>query len=215
MTVGKGSRRCFDRGVDLGRKLSTQTIRNALALVRRALADAADEGLVASNVAAGVTVPRRATSEEPWAYLSADEIGDVLALELRPEQRAIFTVAIFAGLRGGELWGFYGGATCALTGDRPELVVRHSYRGPTKGGRVRRVPLLRQAREALEAWRRVAPGVGHALVFPAEVGAPTVSPDATPRGSTSGWPRVLRTRCRRHEARAVSPTCDTRAARTS
>lgn len=166
-TTGRaGARKTSRKG--LGRKLGTQTIRNALGLLRRALADAADEGLVGANVALGVRVPRRAEDVEPWAYLTIAEIDRVLALPLRAEQRAIFTVAMFAGLRAGELWGLRW-MDVVLDEARPELVVARSYRGPTKGGRVRRVPLLRQAREALLAWRREAPGVGEALVFPAEV----------------------------------------------
>lgn len=89
-------------------------------------------------------------------------------------------MAIFTGLRAGELWGLRW-TDVHLDGDTPELVVRHSYRGPTKGGRVRRVPLLRQAREALTAWRVSAPGIGTALVFPADGGG------CHAEGYEAGW----------------------------
>jgi integrase len=155
----------------LGRKLGRTTVKNALGLLRRALNDAADDGLVQGNVAAGVGVPKIPTTEEGWTYLSAAEIDALLdpsrASPLAADRRAIFTVAIYTGLRAGELWGLRW-ADVHLSGDRPELVVRHSYNGPTKGGRVRRVPLLRQAREALEVWRRERLAIGATLVFPAD-----------------------------------------------
>ncbi len=165
-TTGKAGQRVTTRK-PLGRRLSRQTVTNALALLRRALEDAADEGHVPANVARGVSVPRTTRTDEPWTWLRADEIAALLAPPLSPERRAVFTVAIWTGLRAGELWGLRW-ADVRLDGDAPELLVRHSYRGPTKGGKPRRVPLLRQAREALSAWRTVAPGIGAALVFPAD-----------------------------------------------
>jgi integrase len=173
---------------ELDRTLSRQTAINALALLRRALNDAADEGLIPGNVALGVGVPRVPRSDEGWTYLSAAEIADVFGVELTDEQRAIFTVAIFVGMRAGELWGLRW-ADVILDGARPEIVVRYSYRGPTKSGKVRRVPLLRQAREGLEAWRRAKPAIGSALVFPADGGG------CHAEGFEAGWARVRRLAC--------------------
>jgi len=150
------------------RRLARQSVSNALVLLRRCLSDAADEGHIPSNPADGVRVPRVPTTEEGWTYLDEDEIAALLA-KLTPAQRTIFTVAIYTGLRAGELWGLRWGDVI-LKGKRPELVVRHSYRGPTKGGRVRRVPLLGQALVALKAWKKEKPGVAHALVWPADGG---------------------------------------------
>lgn len=139
-----------------------QTVLNAFNLLHRCLGDAADEGLIPSNPATGVKVPKRPREDEPWTWLRRAEIDALLAMDLRPDQRAIFAVAAYTGLRPGEIfglrWSDVGG----------ELAVRRSYNGPTKGGRVRRVPLLAPAREALRAWRRAKPGVASALVFPGE-----------------------------------------------
>lgn len=148
-----------------GRRLARQTVLNAFNLLHRMLGDAADEGKVSSNVASGVKVPSVPREDEPWTWLRADEIEALLALELTPAQRAIWTVAIYTGLRPGEIFGL---RWCDVT--ETELVVRRSYAGPTKKGRVRRVPLLPAAKAALKAWRSHKPGVGGALVFP---GAPT------------------------------------------
>lgn len=177
--------RLIDRG-DVSRwvrdmlrdELARQTVANALNLLRVCLSFAVDDGLVKTNVAREVRVPKVASTEEGWTYLTAKEVDALLALPHRKrhvdaglthEQRAIFTVAIFTGLRAGEIWGLRW-RDVLLDGDRRELVVRHSYDGPTKGGKVRRVPLLRQAHAALSLWRRQRPGVADALVFPADGG---------------------------------------------
>lgn len=154
---------------ELTRTVSRGTVQAALVLLRRALADALDEGHVSENAAGDVRVPRRPRTDEPWTWLRPHEVEALLASELRSEQRAIYTVAICTGLRAGELFGLRW-ADVMMDGDSPELVVRHSYRGPTKSGKVRRVPLLARAREALTEWRRHVPGVGAALVFPADAG---------------------------------------------
>jgi hypothetical protein len=92
-----------------------------------------------------VRMPRMAQSDEVWEWLRADELGRLLAVT-SGDQRAAFTVALYTGLRKGELWGLrwqdvdFAGA---------QLTVRKSYDGPTKGGRNRRVPLLKPALEAL------------------------------------------------------------------
>lgn len=182
VTHGRGEARVTTLA-PAGRRVSRQTVVLALGLLRRALQDAADEGHVPGCVAAGVRVPSVPRTTETWTYLTAAEIDRVLALPLRPEQRAAITVAIYTGLRAGELWGLRW-ADVHTSEDRPELVVRHSYRGPTKNGRVRRVPLLEPARLALLAWRAERPGIGPALVFPAPSGG------CHAPGYDAGWPRV-------------------------
>jgi integrase len=181
------------------RRISTETIRRALAVLRACLSDAADLGHVKFNAALGVRVKRRPTSEEAWTFLTLEEIDRVMALKLRPEQRAIFSVAIYTGLRGGELWGLRW-QDVQLEGARPQLVVRFSYDEPTKPGRVRRVPLLPQAIEALKAWRDRNPRIGKTLVFPAKGGRCHAD------GFDCGWPRIARLanldrRCRLHDLR--------------
>lgn len=177
---------CGKDRVEADRPISRQTVVHALNLVKVALAAAADDGLVPSNVALDVRAPPRPPlTDEPWTYLSAREIERLFALTLRPDQRAIFTVAIYAGLRAGELWGLRW-CDVRLSGDRPELHVCRSYRGPTKSGRPRIVPLLTPAREALSAWRKLAAAIGEARVFPAEGGG------CHAEGFDAGFPRVRR-----------------------
>lgn len=177
--------------------LARSTVHSALSLLRGALHDAADEELVPHNPAADVKTPKRARDHDGWDWIRPPEIDAVLAMKMRADQRAIFTVAIYSGLRAGELWGLRW-RDVVLEGDRPELHVCRSYRRPTKGGQTRHVPLLPEAVAALRAWRDIKPGIGEALVFPA---------DPHPRGKTiqsrrgggchhsgydAGWPDVWR-----------------------
>lgn len=172
-----------------GRRYSRQSIVLALGLLRRALQDAADEGHVPGCVAAGVSVPRVPRTTETWTYLTQAEIDRVLALPMRPAQLAAVTVAIYTGLRAGELWGLRW-ADVQLASERPELVIRHSYMGPTKSGKVRRVPLLEPARLALVAWRRERPGLPAALVFPSEGKRPEGRGGCHVDGYDAGWARL-------------------------
>lgn len=170
------------------RRLSRQTVLNAFNLLHRMLGDAADVGKVASNVASGVKIPSVPREDEPWTWLRREEIDALFALDLTPAQRAIFTVAIYTGLRPGEIFGL----RWADVTDS-EIVVRRSYNGPTKKGRVRRVPILQPVRKSLTAWRRCNPGVAGALVFPGE---PTKRyPDfhgCHHKGFTAGFEAVIK-----------------------
>lgn len=85
---------------------------------------------------------------DAWTFLTREEIDAVTTSSAIPERhRIVYAVAIYSGLRKGELWGLRW-ADVVLDGPRPELVVKHSYRGPTKSRKVRRVPLLGPALDA-------------------------------------------------------------------
>lgn len=191
--------------------LARQTVVHIVNLVRKALNDAADDALIPGNPAVDVKVPRgRGSMAEPWTWLTLEEIEAVLAIPISkgtdkrplernrngteakaitPAQHAILSVAIYTGLRPGEMWALRW-RDVILDEKRPELVVRASNDGPTKSGRVRRVPLFAPARAALQAWRGRAPGVGDALVFPGppSEGAPTG--EQHDEGYDADWPRV-------------------------
>lgn len=129
--------------VETSETISPQTVRHALRLVSSALDDAVKRGIVASNPAAVVSLPRQAkktTRAEPWTFLSADEIARVQALP--EDRRALFVVAIFTGLRLGELLAL---RWDDIEWDRERLRVRRS-----KNGKGRTVPLLAPALAALE-----------------------------------------------------------------
>jgi len=162
-----------------GRARSQSTISNACSRMRSLFAHAMAEGVIRSNPASGLKAPRARVEaasklEEETLYLTREEIERVLALELRPDQRAAFVVGVFVGLRAGELAGLRWEDVRAAEGERPELVVRRSRRGATKGNRVERVPLLPPAAAALLGLRASLPKPPRpdALVFPSRHGGP-------------------------------------------
>lgn len=151
------------------RTLSRSTILHAKNLLSSCLESAVQDGLITENPARAVKVPKIPNTKEGWTYLKIDEIDQVLMCDrISEEQRVIFTVAIFTGLRKGELWGLRWDDV-HLEDDRPEIVVRYSNNGPTKSGKVRRVPLLPRAYEVLMQWRSWS-GKGSLWVFPTKAG---------------------------------------------
>jgi integrase len=163
--------------VELARALSWQSCRHALGLLGRVLAEAVDDGLRTDNPARGVRLPRRQDRAESWTWLTAVELERVQALPLTAEQHAAIALAVYQGLRQGEL--------AALTWERVDLeaawlVVAASWGTATKSGRVRRIPLLPAARAALERWRP-DPAARSGLVLPAPGGG------LRSRGYDWGW----------------------------
>ncbi len=171
-----------------GELLTTRTVRHVLNLVRKALADAVDEEFLTTNPAAGMKVPRRQGAAESAVreYLTAAEVETVERGENIPEAaRLLYVVAIYTGLRQGELWGLRWGDV--LDGDvRPSVVVRWSHTNAPKNGKVQPVPLLPKAREAFARLRALAvmdgdgPD-GEALVFPSPRG------HQRPVSDDAGW----------------------------
>lgn len=172
--------------------LRTQTIRNAFNLIRKAFGDALDEELVASNPAVGVKVPVR-DSDPDWTYLTPDEIRliETAPAEKVPKPaRLLYTVAIFTGLRAGELWALTWGDV-QLKGDRPSITVRRSHKSGTKNRKVQVVPLFPKARAALDELERLAREAetyaDENLIFPAPEGGQRA------RGDDAGWSsRIVR-----------------------
>lgn len=180
---------------------SVQTIRHARRLVIGAFEAAIDAGHLVHNPARGARIRPEKRTEDTWTWLTVEEIARLLALpvderhprknngarlagHITSKQRSALVVAIYAGLRAGEMWGLRW-RDVILEDDRPRLVVRHSRDEATKSGKVREVPLLAPALEALRRWRELAPGVGSALVWPGQGGACHVD------GYNAGWPRMM------------------------
>jgi integrase len=140
------------RGSRKGKPLSGQTVRNAFTALSSALSDAVADGKITANPCKGVRLPRQLRTDEAWTYLDSEEIGAVLSLPGLPaKQRTAFAVAIYTGMRAGEIWGLHWED---VDFQRREIVVRFSFDGPTKGGKVRRVPMLPPVSEALSLWRQ-------------------------------------------------------------
>ena len=148
------------------------------------MGDLAESGVIAGNPAEKLSVKRSGQTEDEWTYLTLPEIEQVLTSpRVTDAERLLCKVAIYTGLRQGELWGLHWDDV-VLTGDRPEITVRFSHKGPTKSGRIRRVPLLQPALEALKAWEPIAPESKHNLVFANRSG------EYRDRGNDGGWADV-------------------------
>lgn len=146
--------------------LSPQTKRHGLALLRRCLAAAADRGLITTNPALGVRLPRRdkeALEAQPWAYLEQEEIDRVLLCPLLGETtRLRYQVAIYTGLRQGDLW--------ALAWEKLDLVRGRLDIIVEKTGKPLKAPLLPAALAALKRLHHLAGEPKAGLVFPAPAG---------------------------------------------
>jgi len=182
----------------LHRPISRQTLAHAFHLLRAFFAWAILDAKVTQDPTRDASLP---DGPPPlWTWLRPEEIAAVLGLPvtaklerakdgsesgcLTPAQLAIYTLAIYTGLRASELWHLRWNAV-RLDG-QPEIVVAASTKGgPTKTGLVRHVPLLKEALRALVAWREVSPGIGNALVFPGRRGR------AHPSGFDAGWSEAL------------------------
>lgn len=197
-----------------GERLSPQTIRHCVNLVRGALAAAVDDELLDVNPADKIRIDAPPQTDEPWTYLTEFEIAQLFEFlgretaRARPRERvaelvAVYAVAIYAGLRKGEIiplrW------VDVDLGERPQITVRYSRQGGTKSGKIRRVPLLAPAAEALRAWRaesfeaeKQKTDRAAALVFPSPRGG------AWHEDHEFGWPDT------RRGAQGMSPGVKTR-----
>jgi integrase len=172
ITFGRGESKRTERR-DSGRTLSQQTIKHIRRILRDGFEQARIEGKVAINPVTGVRIPRMdrvVEDEDSWSWLTLEEIDQLFRVLPTPRLRALFAVAIYAGLRDGELLGLRW-QDVELSG-KPHLKVRRSYDGPTKTkGSRRSVPLLEPLHRALAEYRKTITiaKIGQ-LVFPADHG---------------------------------------------
>ncbi len=179
ITMRDGEREVIHRAT--GRKLSRKVVTNVRSLAKAFFAQMLIEAHrthVTSNPVEPVLVPKVAVvveDEDTWAFLTPAEIKrlfdlfeagiadqrrqDKSKLRTKPwrtcylKLRAVYAVAIYAGLRDGELIGLRW-QDVELEGDSPHLKVRRSYNGAVKAQRSRRdVPLLEYVRRALREWK--------------------------------------------------------------
>lgn len=120
------------RGED-DRKLSPATLRQARAVLRRALRWAENEGMVARNVAAIAQGPRGRSKEvQP---LQLDEVRDLLAGVSGYRLEAAVVLMLTCGMRSGETFGLFWG-DLDLDADVPVLTIRRQLQRREKVGLV-------------------------------------------------------------------------------
>lgn len=164
--------------------LSDATVKRIMAPLRACLRTAVEEGLIRSNPAREVRLPRRVVAEaeedEQVKAMSREELATFLAIT-PARSRLLFTFLAATGLRISEAvaleW-----RHVQLDGDAPHVKVRRAIvkgvEGPPKSKHGKRdVPLGAELVDALRAARRAAEGessspVDAVPVFPASNGRP-------------------------------------------
>jgi integrase len=159
--------------VELDERIGRGAIKHALSLVKRCLRDAMLRGHIAINPARDVELPRPTEIEDDkWTFLDQREIDAVHACAAIPlAWRLVYRVAIYTGLRRGELVALQWRDIDLQKGGL--ITVRRSLSaGRTKACKKRYVPLFDEAFDALLQWRALyekRTGCklgGDALVFP-------------------------------------------------
>ncbi|WP_163866109.1 tyrosine-type recombinase/integrase [Myxococcus eversor] len=131
--------------------LSPRTINNVLAALRKLLALAQEQGVIAHVP----RVKRLKTKKPPFDFLSFEEAERLIAAT-EPEWRPLLLVAIKTGLRQGELIGLQWN-DLDLKGSKLHVrrAIWRGVSGPPKGGRERAVDLPASAVEALKGHRHL------------------------------------------------------------
>lgn len=154
---------------------TVKKIRNLLSTIFR---HAIEDEIIDENPCFGIVIPKSTKVVEEFLLLEEAELELVLTAQpsefVSLKQITAFIVAAITGMRPGEVWGLRWDDVPAGAGEL--LTVRHNRDRATKGGRVRKIPLLEPAWLALERWRirpraRGAPR-GDELVFPTRSGRP-------------------------------------------
>lgn len=183
------SRTRATRGRRKGELLSDQTRRNALYVVSQLLKDAARDGRCRLIDVELVKVKRVARTDETWLYLDLEAVErlDAAAKAAGPQTGAFVALALYAGLRRGEIIGLrIGDVKLARKGSSWVEVSRGADGGPTKGGKVRRTPLLPPGAEAVRAWLAVRGNLDPSAPLFALVGADGIERPRDPHWDC-GW----------------------------
>lgn len=155
----------------LDRKVGRDVIKKARIVLNSIFKYAIHEGYTSNNPVLSIakdkqTKPKKARKRNEC--LTLDEIDRIFSLDLTAKDRAFYAIAIYCGLRLGEIWGLRW-ENIELDGSNPKIHVEHSYNGPPKSDAgFRDVPLFRFPREALLRYKKengIIRGIG--LVFPA------------------------------------------------
>ena len=138
------------------------TVNRTLALLRKVLNDGVTWGFARS----APKVKLLPVAELSFDFLKRDEAERFLshANAAAPGEAALYTTAIYTGLRMGELWGL---RWADVDLERGLLTVKRSYdRAYTKSKKIRHVRINKQLSLVLKSWRDRCPKGELELVFP-------------------------------------------------
>jgi integrase len=141
-------------------------------MLRLAITSAQDRGLCEMNPVLGVRLPRgRGRTHEPWTYLLPDEQRKLLGcIQIPWRERVLIRAALYSGLREGELWAL---ELRDVNVERGVLTIRYGSKGgPTKGRKIRHLPILAPGLEAVKEQLVLLRGQRnpHGLLWPTERG---------------------------------------------
>ncbi len=143
--------------------LSKETQKRVLGILRQSLGEAVEYELIPANAAESVRISNKPYDpEDPdddvvWTCLTLKEIDVIVNSRelIKDKPRIFYTVAIYTGLRLGELLGLRW-EDVYLDHPQPWIHVKRSHMGPPKTKRSnRKVPLLKPAIDALLEWKEL------------------------------------------------------------
>ena len=156
----------IDRFMAQRTHLAAKTVHNHVTLLLTMLNCAVDLGWL--KQAPKVRKPRVHLFSKDYRYLRDDDEVRRLLAAARDEgadTHALYATAIYTGMRQGELAGL---RWSDVDLERRLITVQRSFKGPTKGGDVRYVPVLDALLPTLRQWRLMSGRC--TLVFPNERG---------------------------------------------
>lgn len=136
--------------------LSPKTISNQLTLLISMFNAAVEEGWLKTYPK--IKKPKISIFSKDFHYLKTDEeiFRFIYAAKEEGEQvYTMYTLAIFTGMREGEIAGL---KKSDIDFSHKQITVQRSFGGPTKNGLIRRVPILDVLFPILESWCRKTPG---------------------------------------------------------
>jgi len=141
-----GLRAVYAKLLDQKSGLSPTTVRLVHTLIRKSLADAVNDGILASNPAARVRPPRRADFEAKPP--TAEEVAKILTTADETDDRltGLWTVLALTGARLGELLGL---SWDDVSWDRNALEIRRALEDVDEGAPVLDAPKTNRARRLL------------------------------------------------------------------
>lgn len=140
-----------------GEVLKPKTIGNIRHVLKQCFVQAVIERKITNNpITEDVRMKIRAAvtedEEETWTFLTVLEIAAVMRTLPSARHKAFFALAIYAGLRQGEILGLRR-RDLVFDPEKPQIKVRRNRNGPVKTPKSRReVPMLYPAYEALREW---------------------------------------------------------------
>lgn len=156
-----------------GRQLSHESISKAASLVKLFFRWLRSEGCVDAEPAEKLIMPVRKAKLRKGAqriiHLTPEEFAGLFELDVPEWIRAVYTLAVYAGLRRAEIWGL---RWEFVDFKSRSLIIRNSYDGDCKSdSSVREVPMLPAAYNALQAYRAtLSPRPLTGVVFPKDGG---------------------------------------------